>query len=98
MKIDRPNQANIWEIEKEKTTRIFLVLGFVALIHFVGIYIAWIIIKIIFSTRWAIYYPDRGFSWFGWDTLGVFVIAVAVTAGHWYLTSRNAVRRILSLL
>jgi heat shock protein HtpX len=98
MTADHSKQANLWVIEEQKTAKIFLVLGFVALIHFIGIYCAWIIIKIIFWTRWALYHPEQEFNWFGWDTVGVLAIALLVTALHWYLTSQNAVRRILALL
>jgi len=90
--------TNIWEIEKQKTTKIYFVLAFLALIHFVGIYIIWIIIKLIAWSRLALFFPEREFTWFGWDTLGVLLVAILLTAIHWYMTSRNAVGRILGLL
>lgn len=90
--------TNIWKIEEQKTTKIYFVLAFVALIHFVGIYLVWMIIKLSFWTRWALYHPERGFGWFGWDTLVVFAFALLLTAFHWQMTSRKAVGRILALL
>jgi len=90
--------TNIWEIEKQRTTKIYFVLAFLALIHFVGIYVIWLIIKLIAWSRMVLFSPERGFTWFGWDTLGVLMVAILLTAIHWRLTGRSAVSRILGLL
>lgn len=90
--------VNIWSIEKEKTIRIYWLLVLLALIHFIGIWLIWLVVKAIIYLRLAVDNPRLAFRLFGWDTLWVMLIAAAVTALHWYVTNQRAVSRILELL
>jgi heat shock protein HtpX len=90
--------TNIWVIEKQKTAQIYFVLAFLGLIHFIGIYAVWLVIKLFIWSRTVLFNTRLEFRMFGWDTFWVFLAAAAVTGIHWYLTNRNAVGRILLLL
>ncbi len=90
--------TNIWTIEEQKTVRIYLLLGLLALIHFIGIWLIWLVIKAIIHLRLEFFDPRLKFHLFGWDTLWIMLLAVCITGLHWYVTNQRAVSRILGLL
>jgi heat shock protein HtpX len=87
-----------WDIEKEKTWRIYAVFSFLLLIHFLGIWILWLILKLIFINRPYLTWQAMKFSLFDWDTVIVLLIALIVTWFHWYHSNKVVVDKILGCL
>lgn len=87
-----------WDIEKEKTWRIYAVFSFLLLIHFTFIWIAWLILKLIFINRPYLTWQAMKFTLFDWDTVIVLLVALIVTWFHWYHSNKIVVDRILASL
>jgi len=87
-----------WDIEKEKTWRIYFVFAFLLLFYFVPIFAIWVVIKFIIHIKQAVYHPHSPFNIFGLDTFFVLFFAAVVSACHWYYSNKNVVGRILKLL
>jgi len=86
-----------WEIEKEKTWRIYIVFGFLVLLYFITIFLIWLLIKVSIHLRPAII-SHEPFRLFDKDLLIVFTIAVIIAVTHWYYSNATVVNRILQLL
>ncbi len=87
-----------WDIEEEKTWRIYILFGFLIVLYFIPIFAFWIIIKFILHIRFSMPSTDSPFSVFGIDTLFVLLAAAVVSAIHWYYSNAKVVTSILRLL
>jgi heat shock protein HtpX len=93
------NQAKtFWDIEKERTTRIYTLFGFLLFFYFISVYIIWIIIKFFIYLRQFFEDPHTPYSIFGTDTLLILLIAFIAAIVHWYYSNKNVVNKILGLL
>jgi len=90
--------VTFWDIEREKTRRIYVLFGLLILFYFVPIYVCWFFIKLIIHTRQTMYTPDAQFSFLGWDTIAVMLVAAGVSAIHWYYSNKKVVSKTLQLL
>jgi len=87
-----------WDIEEEKTHRIYIVFGFLILVYFIPIFVVWTFISYAIHVRRSLPSVGRSFSLFGTDTMVVLVIAGAATALHWYYSNKHMVNRALFYL
>jgi heat shock protein HtpX len=87
-----------WDIEKEKTWRIYILFGFLFLLYFFSVFVVWLIIKFFIYLRISLMNPRATYEVFGSDTLIVLIIAVVAALIHWYFSNNNVVNKILSLL
>lgn len=90
--------VTFWDIEREKTRRIYVLFGLLILFYFVPIYVCWFFIKLIIHMRQTMYTPDAQFSLLGWDTIAVMLVAAGVSAIHWYYSNKRVVSKTLQLL
>jgi len=83
-----------WEIEQEKTWKIYLLLAALVVLYFIPIYVLWLIAEFLVMVR-----SGQGeFSFLGWDTILVLLVALAVSLVHWYWSSARVTDRVLRLL
>jgi heat shock protein HtpX len=87
-----------WDIDKEKTWRIYVLFGVLVALYFVPIYTAWILLKIILDIRKTIGSGVSSVALFGWDTLVVLLASGGVSAVHWYYSNKNVVSKVLNVL
>lgn len=87
-----------WEIEKEKTTNIFIIFLFLILLYFVSFFILWTILKLFVFLRASLENPHTQFRFFGWDSIVVLILAFICGTAHWLYTNSRAVDKILKLL
>jgi heat shock protein HtpX len=87
-----------WDIEQEKTWRIYVLFSLLVCLYFVPIYVIWIFIKFIVHFRQSLDRSGDSFSFFGFDTLFVLLIAATATVVHWYYSNKHVVSKILTLL
>jgi Zn-dependent protease with chaperone function/Zn-finger nucleic acid-binding protein len=87
-----------WDVERERTWRIYILFGILILFYFVPIYTLWLFVKLIIHTRQAMYAVDAPFSAFGWDTVIVILFAGGVSTVHWFYSNKRVVRKTLVLL
>jgi len=87
-----------WDIEKEKTWRIYFLFGFLLLLYFVPIFILWVVIKLVIYIKIFLKDAHAPFMVFGFDTWIVLSIAAIATYIHWYYSNARAVNKILHLL
>jgi len=90
--------TTFWDIEKQRTWRIYLLFTFLAVLYFASVFIIFSLLKYIFYLRQSLSVPNAEFHLFATDT--IYVIAIAFTAAvlHWYYSNKNAVSKILNLL
>ncbi|HIE05855.1 MAG TPA: hypothetical protein EYP58_03535 [bacterium (Candidatus Stahlbacteria)] len=87
-----------WDIEEEKTWRIYLLFSFLILLYFVPIYLIWLIIKFIVVVRLSLSSIEVPYTIFGTDTIIVLILSAVVSYIHWHRSNRRVVIRILHLL
>ncbi len=87
-----------WDIEKEKTWRIYILFGFLLLLYFVPIFIVWAVIKFIFYVKVFLKDAHTPFMVFGYDTWIVLFVAGIITYVHWYYSNAQVVNKIIHLL
>ncbi|RKX69204.1 hypothetical protein DRP53_08890 [candidate division WOR-3 bacterium] len=87
-----------WEIEEEKTQKIYLLFAFLILLYFLPILIIWTIIKFIIFFRQSLVNPDVSFSLFGVDTILVIIVAAILSYYHWRRAGTDVVARFLKIL
>lgn len=87
-----------WDIEKEKTERIYILFGFLVLLYFVSFYMIWLLIKLYVYLRLSLVQPHTKFHLFGWDILAVLIVAGIIAGVHWYYSNTKVVSKILKLL
>ena len=90
--------VTFWDIERERTWRIYLLFGTLILFYFVPIYTLWFFIKLVIHTRQVLYAADVRFHAFGWDTVAVMLFAAVLSAVHWYYSNKRVVGNTLKLL
>lgn len=87
-----------WDIEEEKTWRIYVLFVILLLFYFVPIFVIWIIVKFFIHVRQSVYQVDTQFNIFGFDTCFVLIAAGIAAALHWYYSNKKVVSDILLLL
>jgi Zn-dependent protease with chaperone function/Zn-finger nucleic acid-binding protein len=87
-----------WDIEKEKTWRIYVLFAILLLFYFVPISVIWIVVKFLIHIRQSVYQGDTQFNIFGFDTWFVLITAGVAAAFHWYYSNKKVVSNILLLL
>ncbi|UCD04718.1 MAG: M48 family metalloprotease [candidate division WOR-3 bacterium] len=90
--------ATFWDIEKQRTWRIYILFTFLALLYFASVFFIFSIIKLIFYLRQSLYMPNAKYHLFGADTVYLIIIAFVAAMLHWYYSNRNVVSKILGLL
>jgi heat shock protein HtpX len=90
--------VTFWDIEKQRTWRIYVLFGFLLVLYFISVFIIVSLIKSLLYLRHSISSPDTHFHLLGIDTLYILVIAIAAAMLHWYYSNRNVVSKILTLL
>ncbi|MBE0432301.1 M48 family metalloprotease [candidate division WOR-3 bacterium] len=90
--------ATFWDIERQRTWRIYVLFGFLTLLYFVSVFLIALLFKATVFLRESLYDPHMRFHAFSADTLYVFAIALAAAMIHWYFSNRNVVSKVLSLL
>ena len=87
-----------WDIEKEKTYRIYALFAFLLVLYFVPIFVIWTIISYALHVRRSLPGVERPFSLFGRDTWVVLGIAGIASGIHWYYSNKHIVHRALFYL
>ncbi len=90
--------ATFWDIERQRTWRIYLIFTFLVLLYFLSVFVVALIFKVALFLRESLYTSGVRFRVFGLDTIFLFVIAFGAAAVHWYYSNRNVVAKILSIL
>jgi heat shock protein HtpX len=90
--------TTFWDIEKQRTWRIYSLFTFLTLLYFASVFFVFSILKYMFYLRNSLSVPNAKFHLFGADTVYVIVIAFAAAVLHWYYSNKNAVSKILDLL
>ncbi len=90
--------TTFWDIEKQRTWRIYTLFVFLALLYFVSVFIIFSIVKLLFYLRQSFSIPGAEYHLFGIDTICIILVAFAAAMLHWYYSNRNAVSKILGLL
>jgi Zn-dependent protease with chaperone function/Zn-finger nucleic acid-binding protein len=90
--------TTFWDIEKQRTWRIYVLFTFLALLYFASVFIIFSIVKLAFYLRQSLYAPSMKYHLFGADTIYLIVIAFAAAMLHWYYSNRNVVSKIIGLL
>jgi len=87
-----------WDIEQEKSWRIYALFAVLVVLYFIPIYTAWIFIRILLKIRQTVSGSASSVSLFGWDTFAVLLAAGVISAVHWYYSNKKVVSKVLSLL
>ncbi|MGB7054982.1 MAG: zinc metalloprotease HtpX [bacterium] len=87
-----------WDIEKQRTWRIYVLFGFLVSLYFLSVFILASIVKVAIYLRQSLAIPTTEFHLFGLDTLYILLIALIAAILHWYYSNRNVVPKILNLL
>jgi heat shock protein HtpX len=87
-----------WDIEKQRTGRIYFLFGFLVSLYFISVFIVFAIVKVVIHLRRSLTTPAMEFHLFGLDTLVVLLIALVAAILHWYYSNRNVVPKVLHLL
>lgn len=90
--------ATFWDIEKQRTWRIYVLFGFLVTLYFCSVFFLATIIRAIIYLRRSLAVPATQFHLFGWDTLYIIIIALIAAILHWYFSNRNVVPKMLALL
>ncbi|UCC11799.1 MAG: M48 family metalloprotease, partial [candidate division WOR-3 bacterium] len=93
-----PRFVTFWDIEREKTWRIYILFGILMLFYFVPIYTLWFFVKLVIHARQSLYAVDIPFHAFGWDTVAVLLLAAVISTVHWYYSNKRVVGKTLRLL
>ncbi|KPK69335.1 hypothetical protein AMJ87_10635 [candidate division WOR_3 bacterium SM23_60] len=87
-----------WDIEKEKTYRIYVLFAFLVVLYFVPIFALWTIVSYVLHVRRSLPGIAPPFRLFGMDTCVVLGIAGIASGMHWYYSNKHIVRRALVYL
>ena len=90
--------TTFWDIEKQRTWRIYFLFGFLVSLYFTSVFIIFTLVKIVIHLRRSLGTPTLEFHWFGFDTFIVLLIALTAAVLHWYYSNRNVVPKVLYLL
>lgn len=90
--------ATFWDIERQRTWRIYILFGFLMLFYFVNVFVVALALKAAFFLRDSLRAPHLRFQAITPDLLYVLVIAVIAAIIHWYYSNRNVVSGILRLM
>lgn len=92
------NSKTFWDIEEERTWRIYSLFGFLLLLHFISVFVICTILKFFIYLRLSLYGSNVTFKVFGSNTWFVLIIATIGAVIHWYYSSTKVVNKILLLL
>ena len=92
------NPKTFWDIEKEKTWRIYVLFAVLILLYFCPVFILWSLIKFFIDIRQTLYRAGSAFELFDFDTFVVLIIAVIAAGIHWYYSNKRVVGKALRLL
>jgi Zn-dependent protease with chaperone function/Zn-finger nucleic acid-binding protein len=90
--------TTFWDIEKQRTWRIYILFGFLVTLYFFSVFFFATIIKVIIYLRRSLAVSGMQFHILGWDTVYIIVLALIAAILHWYYSNRNVVPKILTLL
>jgi heat shock protein HtpX len=92
------NPKTFWDIEKEKTWRIYILFGILIIFYFCPVFVMWSLIKIILDIRYSLYETGSSFQLFGSDILFILITAGLAAGIHWYYSNKKVVSKALRLL
>ncbi len=92
------NFKTFWDIEKEKTWRIYVLFTVLILLYFCPVFVLWSLIKFIIDIRRTLYRAGSSFKLFGFDTFVVLIIAAVAAGIHWYYSNKGVVSKVLRFL
>jgi len=87
-----------WDIEKEKTWRIYVLFTILILLYFCPVFVLWSLVKFFIDIRQSLYRAGSSFKFFGLDTLVVLIVAAVAAGIHWYYSNKGVVSNVLRLL
>ena len=90
--------TTFWDIEKQRTWRIYVLFVFLVALYFISVFIITSIAKFALYLRQSLYASTTEFHLFGADTFYIMIIAFGATMMHWYYSNRHVVLKILGLL
>ncbi|UCD19007.1 MAG: M48 family metalloprotease [candidate division WOR-3 bacterium] len=96
--MQKHRSATFWDIERHRTSRVYILFGFLVILYFISVFVITSVAKVFIYLRQSLYAPRMEFHLFGADTLYVMVIALIAAMVHWYYSNRNVVAKVLSLL
>lgn len=92
------NFKTFWDIEKEKTWRIYVLFAVLILLYFCPVFVLWSLIKFFIDIRRTLYRAGSSFKLFGFDTFVVLIIAAVAAGIHWYYSNKGVVSKVLRFL
>ena len=92
------DQKTFWDIEKEKTWRIYILFAVLVIFYFCPVFVIWTLVKFFLDVKRTIYSNSSSFQIFSTDTWIIFAAAALAAVIHWYYSNKSVVGRILSLL
>jgi heat shock protein HtpX len=96
--VNSTKKTTFWDIEEQRTWRIYVIFVFLVTLYFFSVFIIASIFKVLFYLRQSLAAPNTEFHLVGIDTLYVLIIAFIATILHWYYSNHNVVPRVLNLL
>jgi len=90
--------TTFWDIEKQRTWRVYVLFGFLVALYFISVLIITSIAKVALYLRQSLYASRIEFHLFGADTFYVVLVAFGAAMIHWYYSNRHVVLKILGLL
>jgi heat shock protein HtpX len=87
-----------WDIEKEKTWRIYVLFCILILFYFFPVFIIWSLFKVFLELKHTLNQTATSFHIFGLDTLLIFAAAGLAAGIHWYYSNKMVVSKALHLL
>jgi heat shock protein HtpX len=88
----------VWDIEKEKTYRIYVLFSFLLILYFVPIFVTWTLVSYALHVRRSLPGVESPFRLLGMDTVVVLGIAAIASIVHWYYSNTHVVHRALFYL
>jgi heat shock protein HtpX len=95
---DDRSVKTFWDIEKEKTWRIYVLFGILIIFYFCPVFVIWTLIKFFLDVKRTLHSSGSSFRFFATDTWIIFAAAALAAGIHWYYSNKRVVGRVLSLL
>ena len=92
------NSKTFWDIEKEKTWKIYILFGILTILYFCPVFVIWSLIKFFVDVKHSVQGRGSSFTFYGTDTLIIFAGAAVAAGIHWYYSNKKVVSKVLSLL
>lgn len=94
----RAGRSTFWDIERQRTWRIYILFGVLTLFYFVTVFIVALAFKAAIFFRDSLHTPHMRFQAITPDLLYVAIVAVVAAMIHWYYSNRNVVSKVLALM